>query len=140
VNLFMVKPAAIFPHVRQVDQGGHIQGTGFGQVHACAGLQQVGAAYNFSQGTVAQAGQQRSHLFCNKEEEVHHMLRHAGKPLPQFFFLGGDPTGQLLVWQTRAIMQPSAIMAMEPKPNSSAPIRAPMTTSQPVLSRHQPAG
>ena len=38
------------------------------------------------------------------------------------------------MWQTRAMIQPSAIMAMEPKPNSSPPINAPITTSQPLLS------
>mmetsp|Transcript_4361 Transcript_4361/g.6137 ORF Transcript_4361/g.6137 Transcript_4361/m.6137 type:complete len:253 (+) Transcript_4361:234-992(+) len=43
------------------------------------------------------------------------------------------PTGQLLVWHTRAMMQPSATIAMVPKPNSSAPISAPITTSHPDL-------
>ena len=43
------------------------------------------------------------------------------------------PTGQLLVWQMRAMMQPVAIMAMVPKPYSSAPIRAARTTSEPSL-------
>ena len=37
------------------------------------------------------------------------------------------------MWQIRAITQPSAIIAMEPKPNSSAPINAPIRTSQPLF-------
>ena len=34
------------------------------------------------------------------------------------------PTGQLLVWQMRAITHPTAIIAMVPNPNSSAPSSA----------------
>mmetsp|Transcript_9151 Transcript_9151/g.30125 ORF Transcript_9151/g.30125 Transcript_9151/m.30125 type:complete len:265 (-) Transcript_9151:820-1614(-) len=44
------------------------------------------------------------------------------------------PTGQLLVWQTRAMMQPVAIIAMVPNPYSSEPMRAESTTSEPLLS------
>ena len=44
------------------------------------------------------------------------------------------PTGQLLVWQMRAMMHPSAIMAMVPKPYSSPPLSAASTMSHPVLS------
>ena len=43
------------------------------------------------------------------------------------------PTGHLFVWQTRAIMQPSAIIATEPKPYSSAPNKAAISTSHPVF-------
>mmetsp|Transcript_59821 Transcript_59821/g.146909 ORF Transcript_59821/g.146909 Transcript_59821/m.146909 type:complete len:221 (-) Transcript_59821:4365-5027(-) len=42
------------------------------------------------------------------------------------------PTGHVLRWQTRAITHPSAIMAMVPKPNCSAPRRAAIITSRPV--------
>mmetsp|Transcript_22559 Transcript_22559/g.63324 ORF Transcript_22559/g.63324 Transcript_22559/m.63324 type:complete len:282 (+) Transcript_22559:1993-2838(+) len=42
------------------------------------------------------------------------------------------PTGQLLVWHTRAMMQPVAIMATVPKPYSSAPSAAHMRTSRPL--------
>ena len=55
------------------------------------------------------------------------------KRLRSASFCVATPTGQLFVWQTRAIMQPSAIIATEPKPYSSAPSRAAITTSQPVL-------
>mmetsp|Transcript_65142 Transcript_65142/g.204141 ORF Transcript_65142/g.204141 Transcript_65142/m.204141 type:complete len:295 (-) Transcript_65142:1313-2197(-) len=41
------------------------------------------------------------------------------------------PTGQRFMWQTRAMMQPSAIIAMLPKPNSSLPIIDATTMSQP---------
>ena len=37
-------------------------------------------------------------------------------------------TGQLFVWQMRAAMHPVAIIAMVPKPNSSAPMSAPIIT------------
>mmetsp|Transcript_103646 Transcript_103646/g.302495 ORF Transcript_103646/g.302495 Transcript_103646/m.302495 type:complete len:253 (-) Transcript_103646:2636-3394(-) len=43
------------------------------------------------------------------------------------------PTGQRFMWQTRAMMQPSAIMATLPKPNSSPPSMAETTMSHPVL-------
>mmetsp|Transcript_31683 Transcript_31683/g.53232 ORF Transcript_31683/g.53232 Transcript_31683/m.53232 type:complete len:305 (+) Transcript_31683:1062-1976(+) len=43
------------------------------------------------------------------------------------------PTGQLLVWQMRAMMQPVAIMATVPNPYSSAPISAAIMTSWPLL-------
>ena len=42
------------------------------------------------------------------------------------------PTGQVLRWQTRAITQPSEIIAIVPKPYSSAPSKAPIITSLPV--------
>mmetsp|Transcript_17230 Transcript_17230/g.32616 ORF Transcript_17230/g.32616 Transcript_17230/m.32616 type:complete len:211 (+) Transcript_17230:876-1508(+) len=42
------------------------------------------------------------------------------------------PTGHVLRWQTRAITQPSAIIAIVPNPNSSAPIIAAMAISRPV--------
>ena len=42
------------------------------------------------------------------------------------------PTGQVFLWQTRAMMQPSAIMALVPKLTSSAPSMVAITTSRPV--------
>mmetsp|Transcript_30564 Transcript_30564/g.40375 ORF Transcript_30564/g.40375 Transcript_30564/m.40375 type:complete len:227 (-) Transcript_30564:3696-4376(-) len=54
-----------------------------------------------------------------------------GKRLRSSSFWVVMPTGQLLVWQTRAIMHPSATMAMVPKPYSSAPNRAAIITSHP---------
>eukprot|EP00955_Chlamydomonas_euryale_P046641 353460-Chlamydomonas_euryale.AAC.20 len=42
------------------------------------------------------------------------------------------PTGQLLVWHTRAMMQPVAIIAAVPKPYSSAPNAADMRMSRPL--------
>ena len=44
------------------------------------------------------------------------------------------PTGHVLRWQTRIMMQPSAMSGAVEKPNSSAPSSAPMTTSRPVFS------
>ena len=44
------------------------------------------------------------------------------------------PTGQVLRWQARIMMQPSTTSGAVAKPNSSAPSSAPMTTSRPVLS------
>jgi hypothetical protein len=44
------------------------------------------------------------------------------------------PTGQVSRWQTRIMMQPETTSGAVAKPYSSAPSRAPMTTSRPVLS------
>ena len=42
------------------------------------------------------------------------------------------PTGQVFRWHLRIMMQPDATRGAVEKPNSSAPSRAPMTTSRPV--------
>ena len=42
------------------------------------------------------------------------------------------PTGQVLRWHLRIMMQPAAISGAVAKPNSSAPSSAPTTTSRPV--------
>src|SRR3981081_1346469 len=42
------------------------------------------------------------------------------------------PTGQVLRWHLRIMMQPAAIRGAVEKPNSSAPSSAPITTSRPV--------
>ena len=42
------------------------------------------------------------------------------------------PTGQVLRWHLRIMMQPAAISGAVAKPNSSAPSSAPMATSRPV--------
>ena len=44
------------------------------------------------------------------------------------------PTGQVLRWQTRIMMQPMTTSGAVEKPYSSAPRRAAMTTSRPVFS------
>ncbi len=44
------------------------------------------------------------------------------------------PTGQVSRWQTRIMMQPDTTSGAVAKPNSSAPSRAPITTSRPVFS------
>mmetsp|Transcript_15753 Transcript_15753/g.50787 ORF Transcript_15753/g.50787 Transcript_15753/m.50787 type:complete len:292 (+) Transcript_15753:1056-1931(+) len=44
------------------------------------------------------------------------------------------PTGQVLRWHLRIMMQPSAISGVVAKPNSSAPSSAAIVTSRPVLS------
>jgi hypothetical protein len=43
------------------------------------------------------------------------------------------PTGQVFRWQARIMMQPIEISGPVEKPNSSAPSRAPTTTSRPVF-------
>ena len=43
------------------------------------------------------------------------------------------PTGQVLRWQTRIMMQPMTTSGAVAKPNSSAPSSAAMTTSRPVF-------
>ena len=42
------------------------------------------------------------------------------------------PTGQVLEWHWRTMMQPIATSEAVPMPNSSAPIMAAMTMSRPV--------
>src|SRR5258706_107206 len=42
------------------------------------------------------------------------------------------PTGQVLRWHLRIMMQPAAIRGAVAKPNSSAPKSAPITTSRPL--------
>ena len=44
------------------------------------------------------------------------------------------PTGQVLRWHLRIMMQPIATSGVVAKPNSSAPSRAAITTSRPVCS------
>ena len=43
------------------------------------------------------------------------------------------PTGQVLEWHWRTMMQPMATRLAVPMPNSSAPSMAAITTSRPVL-------
>ena len=43
------------------------------------------------------------------------------------------PTGQVLEWHCRTMMQPIATSEAVPMPNSSAPSMAAITTSRPVL-------
>ena len=43
------------------------------------------------------------------------------------------PTGQVLLWHWRTMMQPMATRHAVPMPNSSAPSMAAITTSRPVL-------
>ena len=43
------------------------------------------------------------------------------------------PTGQVLLWHCRTMMQPMATRLVVPMPNSSAPSMAAITTSRPVL-------
>ena len=43
------------------------------------------------------------------------------------------PTGQVLLWHWRTMMQPIATSEAVPMPNSSAPSMAAITTSRPVL-------
>ena len=49
-------------------------------------------------------------------------------------FCVATPTGQVSRWQTRIMMQPDTTSGAVAKPNSSAPSRAAITTSRPVLS------
>ena len=59
----------------------------------------------------------------------------SGWPLKRLRSTGScvaTPTGQVLRWHLRIMMQPAAISGAVAKPNSSAPSSAPMTTSRPV--------
>ena len=60
----------------------------------------------------------------------------SGVPLKRLRSTGScvaTPTGQVLRWHLRIMMQPAAISGAVEKPNSSAPSSAPMMTSRPVL-------
>ena len=59
----------------------------------------------------------------------------SGWPLKRLRSTGScvaTPTGQVLRWHLRIMMQPAAINGAVAKPNSSAPSMAPITTSRPV--------
>src|SRR5665213_2206659 len=59
----------------------------------------------------------------------------SGCPLKRLRSTGScvaTPTGQVLRWHLRIMMQPAAISGAVAKPNSSAPSSAPITTSRPV--------
>ena len=59
----------------------------------------------------------------------------SGRPLKRLRSTGScvaTPTGQVLRWHLRIMMQPAAISGAVEKPNSSAPSRAAITTSRPV--------
>ena len=61
----------------------------------------------------------------------------SGRPVKRARSTGScvaTPTGQVLRWHFRIMMQPAAISGAVAKPNSSAPSSAPMTTSRPVRS------
>ncbi|MNS90189.1 hypothetical protein D3C72_1242280 [compost metagenome] len=60
----------------------------------------------------------------------------SGVPLKRLRRTGScvaTPTGQVLRWHLRIMMQPAAISGAVAKPNSSAPSNAPMMTSRPVF-------
>ena len=61
----------------------------------------------------------------------------SGVPL-KFFLNSGSwvaiPTGHVFKWQARIIIQPEATNGAVANPNSSAPNKAAMATSRPVLS------
>ena len=59
----------------------------------------------------------------------------SGRPLKRLRSTGScvaTPTGQVLRWHLRIMMQPAAISGAVEKPNSSAPSSAAITTSRPV--------
>ena len=86
----VLKPAAISSGGDRIDQAGEIQGLGFGQGHG-PGLQQFTAADQLFEPGHAKHAQQLTHLFGHKQEEIHHVLGHAGEALAQVFFLGRHP-------------------------------------------------
>ena len=59
----------------------------------------------------------------------------SGRPTKRLRSTGScvaTPTGQVFKWHLRIMMQPAATSGAVAKPNSSAPSRAPTTTSRPV--------
>ena len=67
--------------------------------------------------------------------KVNRLITFSGLPvnfLRRFSSWVQTPTGQVLEWHWRTMMQPRAIRLAVPMPNSSAPNIAAMTTSRPV--------
>jgi hypothetical protein len=96
-------------------------------------VEQVGAADQIVELADAQLGHDLAHFFGNEEEVVDDML---GWPEKRWRNTGSwvaTPTGQVFRWHLRIMMQPSTTSGAVAKPNSSAPSRAPMTTSRPVF-------
>ena len=81
----------------------------------------------------AQLRHQLAHFLGDEEEVVDHVLGLAGECLRSTGSCVATPTGQVLRWHLRIMMQPAAINGAVAKPNSSAPSSAPTTTSRPVL-------
>lgn len=69
--------------------------------------------------------------------KVNKVMMYSGLPVKRSRSSGfcvATPTGQVSFWQTRIMTQPETTSGAVAKPNSSAPSRAAMTTSPPVLS------
>ena len=69
----------------------------------------------------------------DEPHKIHDMVRVAGESRRAASPWVATPTGQVFMWQTRIMMQPSTTSGAVAKPNSSAPSNAAMTTSRPVF-------
>ena len=84
---------------------------------------------HLGEGAEAHLRHDLAHLFGDEEEEVDHVLGLADEALAQHGILVATPTGQVLRWHLRIMMQPAAISGAVEKPNSSAPSSAPTTVT-----------
>ena len=95
-------------------------------------LDHVNAADHLIHCAESQSSPSFANVFRYEEEKVYDIFRGP----PNFFRNTGScvamPTGQVLRWHLRIMMQPMAIRGVVEKPNSSAPSNAAITTSRPV--------
>jgi hypothetical protein len=134
VLLDLAEAADLGPDVGRVEDVGEVEALGLPVVDGLPRLEPIDAA---------------DHLLDGAEAELRHDLAHfLGDERMKFTTCSGlpvnfsrrrgscvaTPTGQVLRWQTRIMMQPVATSGAVAKPNSSAPSSAAMTTSRPVLS------
>ena len=95
-------------------------------------VEHLGLADHLVEAAVAELRHDLADLFGDEEEIVDHVLGLAGESVLSTGSCVATPTGQVLRWHLRIMMQPAAINGAVAKPNSSAPKSAPITTSRPV--------
>ncbi len=118
----------------RVEDGGEVESLGLPVVESGAHFKFVDAADHFGDRAEAEFGHDLAHLVGHKEEEADNVLGSAGELGAESRVLVAMPTGQVLRWHLRIMMQPMAIRGMVAKPYSSAPSRAAMAMSRPVWS------
>ena len=115
------------------EQLGEVEALGLPVLDHLALVEHLHLADHLVEGAIAHRGHQLAHLLGDEEEEVDDVLGLAGEAFARSTgSCVATPTGQVLRWHLRIMMQPAAIRGAVEKPNSSAPSSAPITTSRPV--------
>jgi hypothetical protein len=113
--------------VRLVEERREVEPRAFQWSIAAAHVEQVGRGRSSRRRCGSRARHDLAHLLGDEEEVVDDVL---GLPVKRLRSTGScvaTPTGQVLRWHLRIMMQPIAISGAVAKPNSSAPSSAPMT-------------